>query len=290
VTTFQYNHRNQMTHAEKRDSGGTLTWSGDYAYDALGNRFSQNIDADGAGLAPAVLTKFAYDQQGNAWADLNSLGVMTDRRLYLDAVDALFARIGTAGDIDHYLTDRQGSARGLYRAVLGLHKEIDYDAFGKITHVTGSAVDRYGYTGRELEEQLGLLYYRARWYSFDIGRFTGEDPLKFGAGDFNVYRYVGNSPTNGTDPSGLWSLWDDVLGPAISSADKVLGRTGRGWFTQTVQAEDRFFNQAARDVPIMWDYVRNHTGEAISNFRAGWDIGERAVINAAATTLRCSAF
>ncbi len=31
------------------------------------------------------------------------------------------------------------------------------------------------------------------------------DPLGFEAGDTNVYRYVGNSPTNDTDPSGLQS-------------------------------------------------------------------------------------
>jgi hypothetical protein len=30
-----------------------------------------------------------------------------------------------------------------------------------------------------------------------------EDPLGFGAGDSNLDRYVGNGPTNGTDPSGL---------------------------------------------------------------------------------------
>lgn len=31
----------------------------------------------------------------------------------------------------------------------------------------------------------------------------GQDPLGFAAGDANLYRYVGNSPTNFTDPSGL---------------------------------------------------------------------------------------
>lgn len=31
----------------------------------------------------------------------------------------------------------------------------------------------------------------------------GQEPLGFAAGDANLYRYVGNSPTNYTDPSGL---------------------------------------------------------------------------------------
>jgi len=35
------------------------------------------------------------------------------------------------------------------------------------------------------------------------GRFLQEDPEGFAAGDANLYRYVGNGPTNATDPSGL---------------------------------------------------------------------------------------
>lgn len=40
-------------------------------------------------------------------------------------------------------------------------------------------------------------------YDPTIGRWISEDPIGFTAGDPNLYRYVGNSPTNFTDPSGL---------------------------------------------------------------------------------------
>jgi uncharacterized protein RhaS with RHS repeats len=40
-------------------------------------------------------------------------------------------------------------------------------------------------------------------YDPTIGRWISQDPLGFEAGDANLYRYVGNSPTNATDPSGL---------------------------------------------------------------------------------------
>src|SRR5262245_14130258 len=43
-------------------------------------------------------------------------------------------------------------------------------------------------------------------YDPTVARFTTEDPLDFDAGDPNLYRYVGNSPTNATDPSGMWLL------------------------------------------------------------------------------------
>ena len=68
---------------------------------------------------------------------------------------------------------------------------------------------RYGYTGRERDLESGLDYYRARYYDSNVGRFISVDPMGFGAGDTNLYRYVGNNSTNATDPSGMLSL-DDV--------------------------------------------------------------------------------
>jgi hypothetical protein len=40
-------------------------------------------------------------------------------------------------------------------------------------------------------------------YDPGVGRWLEEDPIGFDAGDPNLYRYVGNAPTNETDPSGL---------------------------------------------------------------------------------------
>ena len=44
---------------------------------------------------------------------------------------------------------------------------------------------------------------RDAWDEKANPRFGGT-PLGFEAGDANVYRYVNNSPTNATDPSGMW--------------------------------------------------------------------------------------
>jgi uncharacterized protein RhaS with RHS repeats len=45
-------------------------------------------------------------------------------------------------------------------------------------------------------------------YDPRTGRWLSEDPIGFAAADANLYRYVGNSPTNATDPAGLYD--DDV--------------------------------------------------------------------------------
>ena len=40
-------------------------------------------------------------------------------------------------------------------------------------------------------------------YDSTIGRWTSEDPIAFKGGDANLFRYVGNNPTNLIDPTGL---------------------------------------------------------------------------------------
>ena len=55
----------------------------------------------------------------------------------------------------------------------------------------------------EYDSLLGQYYDRARYYDAGIGRFMGQDPKSFGAGDSNLYRYVGASPANFTDPTGM---------------------------------------------------------------------------------------
>jgi RHS repeat-associated protein len=62
----------------------------------------------------------------------------------------------------------------------------------------------FGYTGRRWDPDLGLYYYRARWYDPQLGTFLETDPI--GALDYiNLYSYVGLEPGNATDPSGMWS-------------------------------------------------------------------------------------
>src|SRR5262249_2785433 len=48
-----------------------------------------------------------------------------------------------------------------------------------------------------------LQYSRARWYDTLTGRWLSMDPKGFAAGSANLYEYVGDNPTDATDPSGL---------------------------------------------------------------------------------------
>jgi uncharacterized protein RhaS with RHS repeats len=76
-----------------------------------------------------------------------------------------------------------------------------------------------------------LYHFRYRDYSPTLGRWTTQDPLGFAAGDVNLYRAVGNGPTNATDPSGLWEgqLNENGQGFAISeTGDTIQGLISMG--------------------------------------------------------------
>jgi uncharacterized protein RhaS with RHS repeats len=54
-----------------------------------------------------------------------------------------------------------------------------------------------------------------------VGRFLEDDPLEFEAGDTNLQRYVHNSPTNATDPSGLADVSDAKIPATLPLPNKL---------------------------------------------------------------------
>ncbi len=60
---------------------------------------------------------------------------------------------------------------------------------------------RYQYTGQAWIPDLGMDYYKARFYSPTLGRFMQTDHIGYADGP-NWYAYAHNDPINWTDPSG----------------------------------------------------------------------------------------
>jgi RHS repeat-associated protein len=191
-----------MTGATRKTSGSLVDYQVTYTYDALNRRIGEQIDADGAGSGTPVQTWTLFDGQ-NPYADFTGSGTLKDRYLYGPAVDALLARTNASGVTDWYLADRLGSVRDIVDVSGNVVYHTGYDSFGNNVSTSGSGSDRFGFTGREHDAALNLYYNRARFYDPATGRFLSKDPSGFSAGDANLYRYVNNSPTNGTDLSGL---------------------------------------------------------------------------------------
>ena len=110
-----------------------------------------------------------------------------------------------AGGFDYiYMQDGLGSVTEVTNWHGTVRRAYVHDSFGNIETQTGTLnpSNPFKYTGRELEEETGLYYYRARFYDPEIGRFLNEDPIGF-AGGINFYAYVSNNPINFIDPWGL---------------------------------------------------------------------------------------
>jgi len=59
----------------------------------------------------------------------------------------------------------------------------------------------------------GLVRFGARDYDAETGRWTAKDPIRFKAGDSNLYRYVSGNPLSRADPLGLADLvYNDTTG------------------------------------------------------------------------------
>src|SRR5690606_22762685 len=59
----------------------------------------------------------------------------------------------------------------------------------------------YTFTGRRLDDETLLMYYRARTYNSLEGRFKQLDPVGF-TEDWNLFEYVASQPLQRTDPTG----------------------------------------------------------------------------------------
>ena len=100
-----------------------------------------------------------------------------------------------------------GSTTGLTDSNGVVTESASYDSFGRT--ISSNLTTRYQYTGREYDEYTGLMFYRARFYDPQIGRFISEDPIRF-EGGLDFYLYAENNPIRKKDPYGL-APWDYVL-------------------------------------------------------------------------------
>jgi RHS repeat-associated protein len=199
-----------------------------YTYDPLGRRTKKS----GTGVTAAFFVDSGTDEIAEYCAD----GTVLRRFIPGPGIDQPIAMLDYSvpapkcSDTSFVKTffheNKQGSVIAMSGASAALTEgPYTYDTYGNCFSggvVCGSAGEPYRFTGRRLDPETGLLYYRARYYDPKTGRFNQTDPVGYAA-DLNLYAYVGNDPTDKTDPKGEETQWSIGLG---GTAALVLGVSG----------------------------------------------------------------
>ncbi len=108
-----------------------------------------------------------------------------------------------------------------------------YSSWGETRGSAGTLPTGRGYQGQHAEDELGLLFFNARWVDPELGRFISADtiiPEPGNPGDWDRYAFVLNNPVNKVDPSGHFSISDwlnpltyDVLSVGVKIDAKIIG-------------------------------------------------------------------
>lgn len=204
TTEYTWDYRNRLTQVTVKNASNAIIKQINFTYDALNRRIEKKVDPDGSGPNPATIERFVYDRD-HIKLVFNGSNKLIRRYLHGPTIDQILADENTVPkQISWPLSDHQGTVRDLVNNSGAVQNHIRYDSFGRIVSQTAPALTpRFAYTGREWDSEIELYFYRARYYSPTAGRFIGEDPIGFTAGDSNLCRYVLNDPIKYTDPYGF---------------------------------------------------------------------------------------
>jgi RHS repeat-associated protein len=203
--TFGYDAWNRLVEA-KNSSGSVLIT---YSYDAEGRRITEDrsgtvttlyyssqwqvVEEQVSGVtryryvwSPVYVNAMVFRDQLNSDGSLN-------QRLYAvqDANWNVTALVDVTGNVvERYVYTPYGVT-------------IVYDANWNVRTGGSQFAWVYNFQAGRSEALTGLYYFEQRDYSAALGRWIEVDPIAFGAGDTNLYRYVGDEPDNHVDPTGM---------------------------------------------------------------------------------------
>ncbi|WDF75976.1 DUF6443 domain-containing protein [Mucilaginibacter sp. KACC 22773] len=163
----------------------------------------------------------------------------------------------TSPNYEYTLTDHLGNNRVTFDQKNGKVGEDDYYPFGLNVHRQQNAGNKYLYNNKEMQDELNVYDYGARFYDPAIARWTNLDPLAEKSRRWSPYNYVENNPIRNTDPDGM---------------DTNLGSVGGGneYYTGALAEEYIRSHQGWHDVSShIEETVQNGMGQADAQYSGG---------------------
>lgn len=190
----------------------------DFTYDYLGRRVEKKVYQTETQLqqsAPTLARRYVYDGW-NMVEELDGAGAMVRSYTWgLDLGGSLTASGGVGGllSLTNYSgstatgyfvgCDPNGNVSVLVNASSGvLAAAYEYTAFGMPLRNecfdSNVADNPFRFSSKFTDLETGLVYYGARYYSSDLGRFINRDPIEE-TGGLNLYGFCGNDAVNHVD-------------------------------------------------------------------------------------------
>lgn len=233
---YAWNERNQL--ASATTAGNSLA----FIYDALGRRVGQTRNGLATGYVFDGLN-VVQEQTSSGNANMLSMPGSVNQTMALTIAPQLLANLSLApgqpagsnvpkalwgpGLNSYLVRSDSGGTWTMLRDGLGSIAAVTtgsstrnyaYSPFGASAGSGASNSNPYQYIGNQLDAS-GLYYTNARYYSPVLQQFVSVDPLGADAGNADVYGYANDSPTNMTDPVGLF----------CGGAAGVIGPQGPGY-------------------------------------------------------------
>ena len=179
--TYAYNDANQLVEVSKKAENRVIA---EFFYDESGNRVKKVED----GVVSYYITK-DYDIEDG------------EETVYYYANGDRIAR-SSNDETFWYLDDHLGSTNVMVDANGELVEKTLYYPFGSVRE---GGTEKYTFTGKEFDSEIGLYYYGTRYYNPQTFVFTQADtmiPDVYYPQSLNRYAYCYNNPVRYTDPDG----------------------------------------------------------------------------------------
>ena len=244
--TYTYDYENRLIKVEIQKDNRLKTVS--FTYDPFGRRISKTVqreeiddDDDDDNRDYIKTIYYVYDNE-DIILEYNQKGKVKARYIHGLGIDEPLA-VEQKGDFYYYHADGLGSIVALTDIKQKVVQSYTYDSFGNLKHHGHKVKQPYTYTAREWDKEIGLYFYRARYYDAEGGIFTTPDPLNIArvlllrqnsstsvSADqiynlalrnpqmLNEFSYATNNPLTYTDPYGEMS---QIVGGVIA-----IGGTG----------------------------------------------------------------